>query len=149
VESAPGRKFQGRIANVSPSIEQTTRAFSVEILVDNRDRQLKPGFFAKGVIFTHRDENVMAISEDAISTLAGVSNVYVIENGKARQQMISLGTRAENLLEILGGLKGDEILAASNLSMLATGVPVAIDGQKSIPQNRFAEESKGKRGGRP
>ena len=50
--------------------------------------ELKPGFFAKGVIFTHRDENVIAIPEDAISTLAGVSNVYVIENGKARQQMV-------------------------------------------------------------
>ena len=31
-----------------------------------------------------------------------------------------------NLCEVLDGLKGDEILAASNLTMLATGVPVKI-----------------------
>ena len=126
VESAPGQKFTGKVSNVSPSVDQATRTFSVEILVDNRDRRLKPGFFAKGVIFTHRDENVMAISEDAISTLAGVSNVYVIENGKARQQMVTLGIRLGTLCELTGGLKGDEILAASNLTLLATGVPVKI-----------------------
>jgi len=126
VESAPGQKFQGRVANVSPAVDQTTRTFSVEILVDNRDRRLKPGFFAKGVIFTHKDENVLAVPENAISTLAGVSNVYVIENGKARQQMVSLGIRVGNLFELTGGLKGDEILASSNLTLLATGVPVKI-----------------------
>ena len=126
VESAPGQKFNGKVSNVSPSVDQATRTFSVEILVDNRDRRLKPGFFAKGVIFTHRDENVMVISEDAISTLAGVSNVYVIENGKARQQMVTLGIRLGTLCELTSGLKGDEILAASNLTLLATGVPVKI-----------------------
>jgi RND family efflux transporter MFP subunit len=126
VESAPGQKFVGKVSNVSPSVDQATRTFPVEILVDNRDRRLKPGFFAKGVIFTHRDENVMVISEDAISTLAGVSNVYVIENGKVRQQMVTLGIRLGTLYELTGGLKGDEILAASNLTLLATGVPVKI-----------------------
>lgn len=134
VESAPGQKFHGRIANVSPSVDQGTRTFTVEILVDNSDRKLKPGFFAKGVIYTHSDENVLAIPENAISTLAGVSNVYIIENGKARQQMISLGTRVGNLYEIVSGLKGDEVLATSNLTLLATGVPVRISGPAESKQ---------------
>jgi len=133
VESAPGQKFVGRVSNVSPSVDQATRTFPVEILVDNRDRRLKPGFFAKGVISTYRDENVMAIPENAISTLAGVSNVYVIENLKARQQMVTLGTRVGDLYELLGGLKGDEVLASSHLTMLATGVPVSIE-QSSGPE---------------
>jgi len=126
VESAPGQKFQGRVANVSPAVDQATRTFPVEILVENRDRRLKPGFFAKGVIFTHKDDNVLAIPENAISTLAGVSNVYIVEDGKARQQMVTLGTRVGNLFELTGGLKGDEVLASSNLTLLATGVPVKV-----------------------
>jgi RND family efflux transporter MFP subunit len=126
VESAPGQKFQGKVTNVSPSVDQATRTFAVEILVDNKNRRLKPGFFAKGVIYTHRDENVLVIPEDTVSTLAGVSNVYVIENGKARQQMVSLGVRIGKLFELADGLKGDEILASSNLTMLATGVKVKV-----------------------
>ncbi len=157
VESAPGQKFQGRVSNVSPAVDQATRTFPVEILVDNRDRRLKPGFFAKGVIFTHQDANVLAVPENTVSTLAGVSNVYVIENGKARQQMLSLGTRIGNLHEVLSGLKGDEVLAASNLSLLATGVPVktAQLADSGLPANSMAEPtsgsdaSSGLKGGRP
>jgi RND family efflux transporter MFP subunit len=149
VESAPGRKFRGTVAHVSPSVDQATRTFPVEILVDNSDRQLKPGFFAKGVIFTRRDENVLAVPAEAVSTLAGVSNVYVIESGKARQQTVSLGIRTDGLYEVLGGLNGDEILAASNLTFLATGVPVRIMGSDSpaLPPGSTAEPEPGSGGG--
>jgi RND family efflux transporter MFP subunit len=124
VEAFPGRTFAGKVAYVSPAVDQATRTFAVEALVDNADRVLKPGFFAKGVVHTHRDENVLAVPEDAISTLAGVSTVYVIEGGKARQQQVSLGARQDKLVEITSGLKGDETLATTNLSQLATGVSV-------------------------
>jgi RND family efflux transporter MFP subunit len=124
VESLPGRLFEGRVAFISPAVDQATRTFPVEILVDNRARQLKPGFFAKGVILTRKDEDVLAVPEDAVSTLAGVSAVFVIENGKARQQAVTIGARDGKLLEVLTGLKGNEVLATSNLSQLATGVAV-------------------------
>jgi hypothetical protein len=50
--------------------------------------------------------------------------VYVIENGKARQQQIALGARQNKLVEVTSGLKGDEMLATANLNQLATGVTV-------------------------
>ena len=75
----------------SPSVDQATRTFGIEALVENPDRVLKPGFFAKGTIALKMDDNVMAVPDDAVSTLAGVSTVYVIENGKARQQIVTLG----------------------------------------------------------
>ena len=126
VEAFLNRKFKGRIAYVSPAVDQATRTFAVEALVDNGDRQLKPGFFAKGVVLTHVDDKVLAVAEDAISTLAGVSTVYVIEDGKARQQQITLGARQNKLVEVTSGLKGDETLATANLSQLATGVSVRV-----------------------
>jgi len=126
VEAFLNRKFKGTIAYVSPAVDQATRTFAVEALVDNADRQLKPGFFAKGVVLTHVDASVLAVPEEAISTLAGVSTVYVIENGKARQQQIALGARQNKLVEVTTGLKGDEQLATTNLSQLATGVSVRL-----------------------
>ena len=124
VESLPGKVFEGRVAFISPAVDQATRTFPVEVLVDNGARMLKPGFFAKGVILTRKDENVLAVPEEAVSTLAGVSAVFVIEKDKARQQTVTIGARDGKLLEILSGLKGDELLATSNLSQLATGVAV-------------------------
>jgi membrane fusion protein, multidrug efflux system len=128
VEAFPERSFNGKVAYVSPAVDQATRTFPVEALVENAERVLKPGFFTKGVVRTHIDENVLAVPEDAISTLAGVSTVYVIENGKAKQQQVTLGARQDKRVEITSGLKGDEILATTNLSQLATGVSVRTNG---------------------
>ena len=139
VEAFPDRAFAGKIAYVSPAVDQATRTFPVEALVDNADRKLKPGFFAKGTVQTHVDAAVMAVPEDAISTLAGVSTVYVIEDGKARQQQVTLGARSGKLVEIVDGLKGAETLATSNLSQLATGVRIAPPGEGT--------QGRGRRGG--
>jgi hypothetical protein len=92
------------------------------------------------------DEQVMAVPEDAVSTLAGVSTVYVIENGKARQQQIALGARQNRLVEVTSGLKGDELLATANLNQLATGVTVTVG--KSGDGAAGATASGSGRGGR-
>ena len=144
VEAFMNRKFEGKIAYVSPAVDQTTRTFAVEALVENPDRQLKPGFFAKGVVLTKVDENVIAVPEDSISTLAGVSTVYVIEGTKARAQQVTLGARQDKLVEITSGLKGDEMLATSNLSQLATGVNVQV----GSPANEIADDGEGRGAGR-
>jgi membrane fusion protein (multidrug efflux system) len=128
VEAFPNEAFDGKIAYVGPAVDQATRTFPVEAVVDNANRHLKPGFFAKGTIATKLDENVMAVSEDAVSTLAGVSTVFVIEQGKARQQVVTLGAHQGKLWEIPDGLKGTETLASSNLNQLATGTNVRIAG---------------------
>jgi RND family efflux transporter MFP subunit len=149
VEAFPQRTFSGKIAFVSPAVDQTTRTFAVEAIVENVQRELKPGFFAKGQVATHVDENVPAVPEDAISTLAGVSTVYVIEGGKARQQQVSLGERQGKLVEVISGLKGDELVATSNLSQLATGTDVRVGSDSSNVGNGGAHENgNGGRSGR-
>jgi RND family efflux transporter MFP subunit len=148
VEAFLNRTFKGKIAYVSPAVDQATRTFPVEALVENTDRVLKPGFFAKGVVLTRMDENVMAVPEDAISTLAGVSTVYVIENGKARQQQVTLGAHKDKLVEVTTGLKGEETLATSNLSQLATGVSVRNDtGEENAPSGQAGGGRRGEGGG--
>jgi membrane fusion protein, multidrug efflux system len=131
VESFGDTVFRGKVAYVSPSLDETMRTFTVEALVDNSDLRLKPGFFAKGVILTTRDENVLAVPDAAVSTLAGVSSVYVVQDGKIAQQTVTLGVRQDNLWEVVDGLKGHETLAASRLNELATGVSVTtgVDGE--------------------
>ncbi len=124
MESSPNETFHGRIVSVSPAVDQATRTFAVEAELPNRDHRLKPGFFAKGGILTHMDEKVIAAPEDAVSTLAGVSTVFVIDNGKVRPQNVTVGVHQGNLIEILDGLNGPETLASSNLSQLAAGVAV-------------------------
>jgi RND family efflux transporter MFP subunit len=126
VEAFPDRPFEGKVAYVSPSVDQATRTFTIEALVDNGSRKLKPGFFAKGTVATQLDESVLAVPDDAVSTMAGVSTVYVVAEGKARQQIVTLGAHQGKRWEVVDGLKGGEQLASSNLSQLATGTQVRV-----------------------
>lgn len=113
VEAFGDRLFTGKVAYVSPALDQTMRTFTVEALVDNPGRLLKPGVFAKGVILTRLDTNVMAVPDAAVSVLAGVASVYVIKDGAATQQEVDLGIRQGDVWEITTGLNGDEVLATS------------------------------------
>jgi RND family efflux transporter MFP subunit len=128
VESFPDEVFEGRVSNISPSVNQQTRTFPVEITVSNSGGKLKPGFFAKGAILTEKDENVLAVPQEALSTLAGVSSVYVIENGEVRQQNVKLGVQEGNFYEVLEGLQGTESLAASSLNEITSGMKVTVSG---------------------
>jgi RND family efflux transporter MFP subunit len=148
VESYGDTVFRGKVAYVSPSLDQTMRTFAVEALVDNADRRLKPGFFAKGVILTNKDEGVLAVPDTAVSTLAGVSSVYVITKGRITQQQVTLGVRQGPLWEVVEGLKGDETLANNRLNELATGMTVRIGSGEGGGRRGQGGGQGGRQGGR-
>jgi RND family efflux transporter MFP subunit len=128
VEPYPDDMFHGKIAFISPAVDQASRTFTAEILVENPGRKLKPGFFAKGDILVNRDENVLGVPEETVSILAGVSSVFVIADGVVKQTAIQIGEREGKNIEVVCGLKGDEILAASNLNELVSGTKVVESG---------------------
>jgi RND family efflux transporter MFP subunit len=147
VEPYPHEMFRGRIAFISPAVDQTTRTFAVEILVDNPAHKLKPGLFAKGAVLLGRDSNVLAVSEDTVSNLAGVSSVFVVENGVIKQTTIQTGERNGKLIEVVSGLQGDEVLAASNLNELVTGTKVVTADDEVDPPAGDATRGNGQRHG--
>jgi membrane fusion protein, multidrug efflux system len=151
VEPYPNEMFHGKIAYISPAVDQGTRTFTAEILVDNPQYRLKPGFFTKGEILVKRDENVLAVPEETVSNLAGVSSVYVINNGVVKQTTIRTGEREGKFIEVVEGLKGDEILAASNLNELVSGSKVGSGGDEegatAVGDNGAGAERRGGKGG--
>jgi len=145
VEPYPDDMFHGKIAYISPSVDQASRTFNAEILVDNPANKLKPGFFAQGQIQVSRDENVLAVPEETVSMLAGVSSVYVINNGVVKQTSIRTGEHEGKFIEVLEGLKGDEILAASNLNELVSGSRVGGGDEEGAPGGSDATGNGGER----
>src|SRR5215510_11173826 len=130
VEPYPNEMFHGKIAYISPAVDQGTRTFTAEILVDNPQSKLKPGFFTKGEILVHRHENVLAVPEETVSNLSRVSSVYVINNRVVKQKTSRTGEREGKFIEVVEGLKGDEILASSNLNELVSGSRVGSGGEE-------------------
>ncbi|MBI5970598.1 MAG: efflux RND transporter periplasmic adaptor subunit [Deltaproteobacteria bacterium] len=129
VDAFAGRVFEGALKRISPAIDAETRTLEVEAVIPNRDRALKPGFFAKGVIITKKESGVPFVPEGAVYSFVGVNKIFVIADGLARERRVNIGMKSEGMLEVLGNIAPGETVAISNLSTLFDGARVNVSGK--------------------
>jgi multidrug efflux pump subunit AcrA (membrane-fusion protein) len=58
--------------------------------------------------------------------VAGISKVFVVVDGRARERPVRPGERQGTWVEIVEGVKPGETLATSNLPSLFDDAPVAV-----------------------
>jgi len=126
VEAFPGRNFAGHVVRIGPSLNEQTRALTVEAEVNNSGNQLRPGMFAKSKLITAKDAPATMIPARAVLAVAGLSKVYVIENGKAVERIVKTGTTDGDLIEVVEGVREGEIVATTNLDKLQQGTLVSV-----------------------
>lgn len=125
VDAFPGREFTGTVRYVSPALEATRRALTIEAVVANPGNELKPGLFATArVEHPERTPGIM-VPKSAVLTAAGMSRVYVVSGDHVEERIVSLGQEADTLVEIATGLKPGEKVATTNLSQLFDGAKVS------------------------
>ena len=125
-DTVPGRTFDGEVIRVSPAVDVTSRTALLEARVPNRQGLLKPGLFARGVIELRQDTGVAFVPEAAISYFAGITKVFVVADGTARERTVKLGVRRDGWIEVEDGVKVGETVAASGLGQLRDGERVTV-----------------------
>ena len=125
VDSLPERHFDGRIARLSPSVNQQSRTLKVEATVDNSAGILRPGLFARVTIQTGKSERALVAPPEAVFSYAGIEKLFVIESGRVNERIVRTGARGSDYVEILEGVKEDDAVATSNLGSLQQGREVS------------------------
>lgn len=120
----PDRNFSGRIARISPNVTPTSRTLTVEAEIENSSGVLKPGQFATIRILQERAEPAVLVPARAVRTESGVSRVFVIKDGYARERVVQVGQTEGDLIEIKSGIWADEVVATGNLELLGEGMAV-------------------------
>ncbi|MFN7947982.1 MAG: efflux RND transporter periplasmic adaptor subunit [Blastocatellia bacterium] len=120
-EALPGRTFTGKVARIGASLDEKTRALTVEATVANPGNVLRPGMFAKSQLILQQRGAAIMVPQNAIARIAGLTKVFVIENGKAVEHLVKTGVTDGSLIEITEGVKEGDKLATSNLDRLQTG----------------------------
>jgi RND family efflux transporter MFP subunit len=114
VDAFPHRTFTGRVVRIGPSLDERTRALTVEAEVANSGNLLRPGMFAKSRLITSANAPVVMVPQRAVQPAAGQSKVFVIENGKAVERIVKTGATDGDLIEIAEGVKDGETVATNN-----------------------------------
>jgi len=134
VEPVPGRRFVGRVTRVSPAVDTTSRTVQIEAEVGNADRLLKAGLFVRAAVVLREDRDVPFVPEGAVSHFAGLTKVFVVADGTARERPVALGVRTDGLVEIVRGVRPGEQVATSGLAQLQDGAAVkAVPGRGRRP----------------
>jgi len=130
VEAFPDRTFTGKISRINPSVDQQTRAFEVEALIENHQAMLKPGFFVKATIPSSFVVDALFVPQDALLYVYGVYKVFVVEGNTLKEKEVKVGERTGDEVEIVEGLtKGERIALATKGQELKEGATVEIANQ--------------------
>lgn len=117
VDAIPGRVFEGKVNRLHPVMDASTHTFNVEVVVQNSDRALRPGMYARvNVVFEVRRSIVVSDTAVLKQQGSGQKAVYLYgEDGTARYTVVTLGRHFDGRYEILSGLnEGDRVIVSGN-----------------------------------
>jgi RND family efflux transporter MFP subunit len=124
VDAYAGRRFDGTVKYVSPSLQADQRALTVEAVVPNPNGALKPGLFATARIEQPSKTPGVLVPAAAVQTSAGTSRVYVVAGDHVEERIVSTGDTLGGQIEITKGLKAGEKVATKNVTQLVDGTRV-------------------------
>lgn len=125
--SAFQQPFPGEVTRINPAVDPKTRAFEVEVLVPNKQSDLKPGGFAKAAILTNVDDHAATVPLEALVHFAGVTKIFLVENGHAKEIQVTIGVQDTQWVEIAAPvLIEGALVVTSGQSAIADGTAVAI-----------------------
>ena len=124
IEGDPA-EHAGRVARLSPSIQEQNRTLAVEAEVANRNGRLRPGAFARAEIVVEAARPAVLAPSSAVVTFAGVERAFTVKDGRAVERRIRTGRRSGDRVEILEGLAAGEPVVVDP-GTLAGGQPVTV-----------------------
>jgi RND family efflux transporter MFP subunit len=95
-----------RVSEIVPAVDAASRAFLVKIDIPGVP-QLRSGLFGRAR-FPLGARQVLAIPAAALVDRGQVQSVYVVEDGRARNRLVTTGARHEEQVEVLSGLNASE-----------------------------------------
>jgi RND family efflux transporter MFP subunit len=123
----PGRKFSGSVVRSSGAIDNATRTLLTEVDVDNSARLLRPGGYVEVHLKLPSPVNAFTLPVNAtIFKSAGLQVATVKDGNKIVLIPITPGRDFGAEIEVVAGLRGDELVVLNPSDSLADGATVRV-----------------------
>jgi len=132
-------EFKGRVNIVFPNVEEKTRTLQVEALVPNNNGLLKPGLFAKVILYTSGERDTIVVPVTALLYEGEKVRVFVTEGDRAKERVVKLGSKYGEFMEIIEGVKTGEKVVFMGQQNLSEGAKVSI--QQITPQRAESDNA--------
>ena len=110
----PGRRWQGKVDYVYPTLDPDLRTARVRLRFDNVDGALKPNMFAQVQILSEDTESVLSVPREALIR-TGTQDRVVLAQGEGRFKSVAVvpGRFGAKRVEILEGLRAGDTVVTS------------------------------------
>lgn len=134
--AAAGRRLEGTVSRVSPTIDPATRSITVYVRVPNPGGQLKGNTFATGRVIGRTVDAALVVPSAALRQGQGDSVrtfVYRIVGDRIERAPVEVGVvdDARQLSQILAGLDAGDRVVVGNVGALGSGMQVQIVGESA------------------
>jgi RND family efflux transporter MFP subunit len=126
VDAFPDKEFKGKASIIYPSLDDKTRTLMVEALVPNPNEILKPGFFAKVILYTGEARNTIVVPVTSILYEAEAMRVFVVEGDRSKERKVKLGNKYGEFMEVVEGLKEGEKVVVAGQQTLSENAKVSV-----------------------
>ncbi|HXJ12580.1 MAG TPA: efflux RND transporter periplasmic adaptor subunit, partial [Candidatus Limnocylindrales bacterium] len=128
----PGQKFPGKVVRTSEAINGTTRTLLTEIDLANPDNTLLTGSYAEVHLGVPSENSTFLIPVNTLIFRSEHLQVGVVKNGKVVLTEITAGHDFGAEIEVVAGLKSDDLVVVNPPDSLVSGQEVSVV-QASLP----------------
>ncbi|MBR6881536.1 MAG: efflux RND transporter periplasmic adaptor subunit [Bacteroidales bacterium] len=128
VDALPGRSFTGKVNRLYPTINAATHTFNAEVVVQNADRALRPGMFAR-VKVTFGTNHRVVLPDRCIVKQEGTGQkfVYLLKSDDTVSYVpVTLGRHIGTEYEVIDGVMEGELVVMKGQAALKDGVKVNV-----------------------
>lgn len=120
--------FNGTVTLVSPTVDQASRTFGVEVTINNSDNRVLPGMFGRVQLSLGTARHVV-VPDKSILKQPGSGNhfVYVYNpDGTVTYSQVQLGQRLGDSYELISGVEPGSSVVVSGQTRLSNGAKVKV-----------------------
>ena len=128
VDALPGRSFTGKVNRLYPTINAATHTFNAEVVVQNADRALRPGMFAR-VKVTFGSNYRVVLPDRCIVKQEGTGQkfVYLLKSDDTVSYVpVTLGRHIGTEYEVVDGVMEGELVVVKGQATLKDGIKVNV-----------------------
>ena len=116
--SVPDDTLSGKITEISPAIDVSTRTYLAKVRFSNPNLLIHPGMFVKTLIKVKQKDNIIIIPKEIIISDQLGKRVFVVEENTAIERIIQTGIENDDMIEVLSGLEENERLVVKGFETL-------------------------------
>ena len=118
VDARTTNSYQGFVKRISPIVDADSGTFKVTIEISDPNGELKPGMFGRLQIIYDTHEDAILVDKKALITEDSQSSVFIVRDGRAYKQLVKTGFINNNKVEILSGIKMDDVIVTTGQNSL-------------------------------